>query len=336
MIAPAALGILPVACFVVALVVLDGWKLVRPRSVVLTLLLGAAAAGVCWFVAGVAIGGFAIPPRLWSRAFAPFLEEGAKGAIVAWLLLRHRVGFLVDAAIHGFAVGAGFAVVENAHYWAAAPAASVSVWAVRGFGTAIMHGGVTATFAIVAKTILDRSPSRIALALFPGWLAAAALHAAFNQFFVSPVTSALAILVVVPLLLRAAFLRGESAIADWLDVGLDTDAKLLEAIETGRLSESPVGSYLREIRERFLPETVVDLVCCLRLHAELSLKARGIVMLREAGFPAKADDDTLARVRELDFLERSIGPTGRLALAPLLHGGGGSARRGWERALLRE
>ena len=39
-----------------------------------------------------------------------------KAAFIVVLIARRRVGFLVDAAVQGFAVGAGFAVVENIEY----------------------------------------------------------------------------------------------------------------------------------------------------------------------------------------------------------------------------
>ena len=44
------------------------------------------------------------------------VEESLKGALVIYLIVRRRIGFFVDAAIAGFAVGAGFATLENAYY----------------------------------------------------------------------------------------------------------------------------------------------------------------------------------------------------------------------------
>ena len=69
----------------------------------------------------------------------------------------HRIGFLVDAAIYGFAVGAGFALAENLYYLHLAAEAGMGTWIVRGFGTALMHGGTTALFAVMG---LARSSAR--------------------------------------------------------------------------------------------------------------------------------------------------------------------------------
>jgi hypothetical protein len=45
----------------------------------------------------------------------PATEETAKAIFIVWLLLRRRLGFSVDAAIAGFAVGAG-CLAENLEY----------------------------------------------------------------------------------------------------------------------------------------------------------------------------------------------------------------------------
>ena len=53
------------------------------------------------------------PTRATSRRSS---RRSLKGLIVVALIRTHRIGFLVDAAILGFAVGTGFALVENLQY----------------------------------------------------------------------------------------------------------------------------------------------------------------------------------------------------------------------------
>ena len=76
-----------------------------------------------------------------------------QGAVCRWLLRKNRVGFMVDAAISGFAVGAGFAVLENLTYIPDVSAAGLVSSAIRGLGTAMMHGGTTAIFGIVSVNL---------------------------------------------------------------------------------------------------------------------------------------------------------------------------------------
>jgi len=127
------------------------------------------------------------------------------------------------------------------------------------------------------------------------------------------------ILVVLPVFFVAVFHFSEIRTRDWLGTGFDTDAELLETITAGRASDSRIGAYLVELRDRFPPSTVVDMVCLLRLRLELSIRAKGILIARQAGFEVPADPDMEGRFTELKFLEHSIGRTGLLAMSPLFH-----------------
>ena len=104
-------------------------------------------------------------------------------------------------------------------------------------------------------------------------------------------------------------------------------------ILSGNLSSSHVGIYLHSLKERFRGEVVIDMLCCLRLHLELSLRAKGLLMMREAGFPVALDAADKAKLDELDFLERSIGATGKLAMAPFLRT---SSRDLWQIYMMRD
>jgi hypothetical protein len=150
------------------------------------------------------------------------------------------------------------------------------------------------------------------------FLAAIVIHSAFNHFFLSPVNSAALIFVVLPPLIFFVFKKSESSLENWLSVGFDADTEVLELILSGNVSQSNVGAYLQSLKDRFRGEVVVDMLCYLRLHLELSLRAKGLLMMREAGFPVTLDAADKAKLDELDFLERSIGVTGKLAMAPFL------------------
>jgi RsiW-degrading membrane proteinase PrsW (M82 family) len=138
--ADALIGLAPVLAFLAALLYLDSYKLVALRTVVVVVVLGVVAAIVSYFVNGAILSSTTIDRTTLARYVAPVVEEIAKALIVVGLVRANRVGFLVDAAILGFAAGTGFALVENLQYQRLAPEAGVGLWIVRGFGTAIMHG----------------------------------------------------------------------------------------------------------------------------------------------------------------------------------------------------
>jgi protease PrsW len=319
MLAPMAVGLLPVATFLAVLLYLDSYKLVRLRTVIAIVACGAAAAVASYAINAVALAVFPLDLPTFSRYVAPVIEEFLKAAIIVVLIRMHRIGFLVDAAICGFAVGTGFAMVENLYYLYAIPDADAGTWIVRGFGTAVMHGGVTAIFAIMGLTLLDRARHASVVALLPGFVLAVALHSGYNHLSHWPRVAALAALVVLAPLLYAVYQRSEQAVGAWLGRGFDVDAEMLEMINSGRLTDSPVGQFLNTMKGTFRGPVVADLLCYLRIYTELALRAKGDLMMRESGFDVPVGDETRAKFEEMRFLEGSIGRTGLKALKPMLH-----------------
>jgi RsiW-degrading membrane proteinase PrsW (M82 family) len=314
----ALLGLLPVCCFLATLVYLDSYRLVALKWVVSAIVLGCGAAVASYPLNLIGLEWLDIDFALYTRYVAPIIEEALK-ALIIWVLMRNnRIGFLVDAAIFGFAVGAGFAIVENMYYLTILPDMKLGTWIVRGFGTAIMHGGATAIFAVISYTMLGQHPTKGRLALLPGLLIAMITHSVFNHFFFAPIVNTVLVLCILPVLFAAIFDRSDRALSDWLGTGFDTDTELLALINSGDFSASKVGIYLQSLREKFDGPIVADLLCYLRLHTELSMRAKGLLMMRESGFANKAGEETRAKLDEMKYLEKSIGATGKLAMKPFL------------------
>src|SRR5438309_192502 len=157
------------------------------------------------------------------------------------------------------------------------------------------------------------------VAYLPGFGLAVVLHSLFTRFFFSPITSTAGVAIIMPLLLNAVFARSEAAVGDWLGRGFDADAEMLELINSGQLSDSPVGRYLHTLKDRFQGLVVADLLAYLRLYTELALRAKGVLMMRESGFDVPVDEATREKFAELRYLEKSVGRTGLLAIQPMLH-----------------
>jgi RsiW-degrading membrane proteinase PrsW (M82 family) len=313
-----AVSLLPVVLFLIALVYLDSYKLVHIRSLVMAILIGCGVAFVCLTINNGVMHGLGVPRRMSSRYIAPVIEETLKAVYVAWLISRRRVGFPVDAAIAGFAVGTGFALIENTYYLQTLHAKGIMVWVVRGLGTAVMHGGMTAIFAIVGKTFFDRRDGR-GMWWLPGLAVAIVLHSLFNHFILPPVVSTLVLHITLPGIILFAFWRSERATKEWLGTQMDVDAELLDIINSGSISTSRIGHFVDTMKKQFTPEVLLDILCYLRLHVELAISAKGLLMMREAGFKPAPPAGTQEKFRELKHLEKTIGKTGRLAIAPFLH-----------------
>jgi len=328
-----AVGVLPVFLFLGALVLVDSYKLVALRTILVSVAAGAAAALAGYGVNVFLRDALGLDWAQYSMYGAPVVEESLKAAFVVYLLQRSRVGFVVDAAIHGFAIGTGFAFLENLYYLQVSTGAALWTWIVRGFGTAIMHGGATAIVAMVSKTLHNRFDAFRLHLLLPGLGVAAVLHSLYNHFLVHPLLATALIVLVFPYLSIAVFQHSERETRAWLGAGFDTDQELLRLIHSGQISGTPVGRYLKTLRGRFSAEAIVDMMCLLRLRAELGIRAKGVLMLREAGFEAAPDPTLNSTFDELRYLEKSIGKTGLLAIGPFLHT---STRDLWQLNMLDE
>jgi hypothetical protein len=243
-----------------------------------------------------------------------------------WCIRSHRVGFPVDAGIIGFATGTGFSLVENIVYLHSIQDGTPILWLVRGLGTAVMHGATTAIVAMIAIIAISAMPGadrqirtapRVALATAGGLLIAVAVHLFHNSSLLPPIQMTAAILMVAPALLAFVFWRSEQTLARWLSTKLDRDIEVIQMIDSGAFLESKAGRYLQSLAESFPPTVVGDMLCLIRLSAGLSAQAKGDLLRRELGFDAERDPDLEAKLKEMAFLERSVGRAGRMALAPL-------------------
>jgi RsiW-degrading membrane proteinase PrsW (M82 family) len=329
----ASLALVPVLLMLALLQLMDSFKLVRLPAVLLAIAAGAGAAVVLLPFHAWLLDASGLTLTAFTRYLSPLTEETLKAVFVVFLLWRRRIGFLVDAAVQGFGVGAGFALVENLDYLARLSDTPVTLWLVRGLGTAVLHGTTTAIFAMVSKTLMDRWTNRHALALLPGLGVAIAIHSAFNHLPLPPLALTLVIFLILPPAIVLVFQRSESATREWVGAGLDLDVELLDLVRSEIFASTRFGTYLQELRQRFHGLVVADMFCLLRLELELSVQAKAMLLAREAGLVVPPTQDLVISLEEVKYLQTSIGRTGLLALRPLQVT---SDRDRWHRYLLTE
>lgn len=311
------IALAPVVAFLVLLQLMDSFRLVTVRAVLTTIAGGAVIAILwmplhTWFLTTVDVD-----LKSFTRYIAPLTEEFGKALVVLVLFWRRRIGFLVDAAVLGFAVGAGFALVENADYLIHLENPSSALWLVRGFGTAVLHGATTAIFAMVTKVMLERPGRTLVAASIPGFSLAVGIHSAFNHVLLPPLAMTALLLLLLPLLIVLVFQHSERATREWVTTGLDLDVELLQLVESEIFSATKFGTYLNELRVRVGGMVAADMFCMLRLDLEIAVQAKALLLAREAGLNLPVSADLQAALRESAYLQRSIGHTGMLALKPL-------------------
>jgi len=325
------ISLLPVIALVIVLYRLDSHRLLGTHFIVKIFLTGGAIAILCAFVNGFAIEVAGVPFLDFTRYIAPIIEEVLKASVLVFLFRTHRIGFLIDAGILGFTVGAGFSFVENLHYLYLASDAHYAVWAVRGFGTAIMHGGATALFAIIAEVMTERHLKMNPLYYLPGLIVAVMLHSIFNHFPVSPVLSTATTVLILPTILFLLFERNEVTIHNFLEMDFAAHRKLLRQIQHGELSGCEAGRFLADMQRKLAGPVADEMIRYFILHTELVLNAESILLAREQGIAVEVGYEIESKLQEMHELEKHIGTAGLRTLRPHLQF---SAKDMWEIHLL--
>ncbi|MCX6241691.1 MAG: PrsW family glutamic-type intramembrane protease [Bacteroidetes bacterium] len=309
----------PVFLLLLLFLFLDSLRLVNKTILVVCLGWGILSAALSFFSNTFLIRHYGLSFDLFSGYIAPVVEEVLKMMLILVLIKTSKIGFMIDGAIYGFSIGAAFSLAENIFYLMnyASAEPNLMVWITRGFGTAVMHGGTTAIFAILIISSLNRQ-AFFGFALLYGAVAAVFIHACFNALTAWPVFATVFILTVIPLALVMSFQFNENAIRKWLEMEFDSEVSMLTMIRKGRFSETRTGQYLLSIRNHFPAEVVFDLYCFISLYTELSIKAKSIMMLRENDFVVSPDPEIQSKLKELKSLRKQIGNSGYLAIAPVL------------------
>jgi RsiW-degrading membrane proteinase PrsW (M82 family) len=310
----ALIAIAPVFALLIAFDRLDVFNLISFRVISALLGVGAGIAVISLFANGGLLEGFPIGTGDYSRYVAPIVEETLKAAPIVAMFHRNRIGFKIDAAIAGFALGAGFSILENLWFVFTIADANVSAWLVRGFGTAIMHGSTTALFAIIAHEMTERQAAGAAdlykfnpLLFLPGLALAIIIHASFNHFGEQPLLVMVLTLLLAPLTLFLALARSATATNEWLKADESAHRELLADIRSGRFDESDKGRALVQALARLDENLTPDARAYIELKLELVLRAEELISASHQGAGAGVTSDDRQKFAQLDMLTRRLG-----------------------------
>ena len=318
-------ALIPVLALLGAFVWLDAFALMNFREVLVLLILGALGALAAWPISGRLLDTLPIGFSLYSRFIAPWIEEAIKALIIIALFRMNRIGYKLDAVISGFAIGAGFSVVENIFYLTLFPNYGTGTWLVRGFGTAIMHGTTLAVLAAIAHEFAEREMRAAAadydfnlMWFVPGYGVAVAIHTAFNQFPDRPLVAMMSAVVVAPVVLIVILGFGTAEAQRWLAAECAEHRVQLETLRSGRWPDGPAGQKIAALAQRLDPEVVKRLRRYWELQAWLVVQAEE-TMIEEVEGDAKIDSTEIrAAFAELGGLKQALGRSTFAALQSLL------------------
>ncbi len=308
----------PLALFIILLVVMDSFSLTRWTTLLFSIAAGMVMYLVSWLICRIpAIGE--------NRLLVSIVEELCKGAILYLLIARHKVGLLGDATIYGSAIGAGFGLLSNVFELTELyELGHVDVWHTIFLGceAAVMHIGCTSLLAMVLIMVhqgkYGSSQKAKALGTVIAFLATILVHYVHLLWPFNPLILTAILIVYFVVSKRSLFKKNSRFVHDWLDEGINNEINLLGAVKRGEFHSTRAGEYMLSLKESFDPETFFDMFCYVENYLELSIAARSNLILKEAGLEPITDPVNQARLLELAELRKRMGPTAEIALQPIV------------------
>jgi RsiW-degrading membrane proteinase PrsW (M82 family) len=319
------IALIPVLVLLAVFVWLDAFELMSFREILQLLVLGGFCAVAVYPVSGRLIDTLPIGFSGYSRYVAPWLEEGVKAIAMIGLFWFNRIGYKLDAVISGFAIGAGFSVVENIIYLTIFPQYGTGTWLVRGLGTAVMHGTTLAMLAAIAHEFAERETRESAadfdfnlLWFLPGYLIAVALHTLFNQFPDRPLLAMMGAIIFAPIAIMAIFHFGTAEAERWLATERAAHQAQFDALKDGQWPDTPSGKKIAALAERLAPESAKRIRRYWELQAWLVVEAEKAMMEEAAGDVSVDKEQVGAAFAELEGLRRALGKSTYSAVKALL------------------
>jgi len=317
-------SLLPIIIYILVVYEIDHFALVNRHRLLLLVGCGMLMALVCF-------GLFSWLDGVLPDGAHPVVEEGVKALPLLVLAGRKQMVFFIDSVICGAAVGGGFAILENLFYLVLGQEAGLGSMLFRGLEVALIHIGCSAVVAaglvlVVRQT--ERWRSRLGVKPFDVVMtflllvAAIAAHVCHNHLHFNPVMQFVSVLGVMGGLLAWTYFYDVDMILRWLDRGLDEQIQLFQSIQRGQLIHTPTGIFLESVKASFPPLVYFDIICYVRLHAELSVTAKVRFLMRESGMlPPLGEHErqqVLAKYREFKQMEKNMGASAMMTIAPVV------------------
>ena len=305
----------PLALFIILLLVMDSFSLTKWSTLIMTV-----AAGMVMFLASWLI--CRIPAIGASKLLVSIVEELCKGAIVYLLIARQKVGLLGDATIYGSAIGAGFGLLSNIFFLTAHGGADIWHTIFLGCEAAVMHIGCTSLLAMALIMVhqgrYGQTRKSKVLGTVVSFLAAIVVHYVHALEPINPIILTAILIVYFVVSKHSLFKKNSKFVHEWLDAGINNEINLLAAFRRGEFSSTKAGDYMLTLKESFDPEVFFDMFCYVQNYLELSIAARSNLILKEAGMEPRKDPENQARLQELVVLRKRIGPTAELSVRPIV------------------
>jgi RsiW-degrading membrane proteinase PrsW (M82 family) len=290
----------------------DLYKTGTFRFVVLSFLWGTVAFAIVAFINRMLIGNNIFERLTVLQFIAPFEEEILKGLILIYLIRRPQFTYFVDGAIYGFAVGIGFAVVENYDYILETTSGALDVAIGRVISTNLIHATGSAIVGIAAGLArFSRGSGRI-LRVIAGLILAILLHTGFNNLVTRVESGWLLIYAAVVGIagvgaIWASIRRGLAEEKAWIEetLGMADRVTASEAAVVHRISD--LDAILKPLAMRFGEEKASQIEEFLFMQARLGILRKTLEKLPDESLLESTRVEITQIQQEMDAARRSVG-----------------------------
>jgi RsiW-degrading membrane proteinase PrsW (M82 family) len=255
---------------------------------------------------------------------APIYEEIFKGLILLYLVKRAKFTYSVDGALYGFAIGTGFAIVENFFYIYLNLSDATEIAFQRIYSANLVHAFSSATVGITLGMFRSRiSRLRWQIPAF-GLLLAIGQHMLFNILIgrdeIYPLIFFIPVLPGI-LFIDIVMQRGKKQARTWIKekLGMDNRVTWGEVAMVDQL-ESP-NDVLYPVVERFGTEKARMVEKLLYLQARLGIKQKSLDSIQNNDPMRNAVDAEIIEMRtDMERIQREIGTYAMLFIRGLFTG----------------
>lgn len=244
------------------------------------------------------------------RAIGPILEELLKSLILIYLVQRADFNYVVDGAIYGFAVGIGFAVVENFEYVLGRPNIAVILAVARVFSTNLIHAAASGVIGVALSTRRAESGSKGGLWVLMGYLFSVGFHMAFNTMVSAGAILAFAVVFGVTGvgLIYLAIRRGLTIQKEWFGEKLNDLNRVTqnEVRALNRIEE--LNKLLKPLALQFGEAKAEKVKTLLSRQAEIGIKTKLLDSTSNEDRRAEMSRIIEDLRAEMDALRAEIGP----------------------------
>src|SRR5690606_21574376 len=132
------------------------------------------------------------------------------------------------------------------------------------------------------------------------------LHSFYNSFFFSPYLQTILILIIFVGAVYIIFSQNEKSVHKWIEDEFDSEIILIQEFNSGNLKDTHTGKYINEIKSRFSPFIVFDMLCLIGLSLELSIQAKVMLMLQNSEIKLPFDAELDSKIKEYFTLQKNI------------------------------